>query len=300
MPRMTAWLVALLMVPTMAACGRSPQRPPRPLPTPIAARMPAGLPSATVAAPTAAADRLEPTLVPVQARTFAGAPVKLAEKGASRPTAFGDSQDYLAILQNGDRVQLSVDVRTGSLRGFYRLGQQAATVKRDLEAARAAALAFATQNYPQFEAAAMQQVRAELIDSSDSSPKYYLFHWTQIDPISKAVLPNEIRIHVNAETGQVDSYSALKVEVTVPTQPIIDESQARQLALSTFTNAGGMRVTGSALFVSTLPVGQPNGRQALLWAVVLEGEADAIGYRQRAHVFVDAATGEVFDAEPGS
>lgn len=118
------------------------------------------------------------------------------------------------------------------------------------------------------------------------------------DPQSGAALPQEVRVRVNAQTGKVDSYSSLNVPVTVSTQPAVNRERAVQEALQAVKGLEEAQVVATALFVSTLPVFEPNGKQALLWSVVVEGEPDTSGYTPGASVFLDAQSGQVVHIEP--
>ncbi|MBN1315223.1 MAG: hypothetical protein JXA42_07140 [Anaerolineales bacterium] len=57
-------------------------------------------------------------------------------------------------------------------------------------------------------------------------------------------------------------------------------------------------VVGTTLFVSTLPVFEPGGGQALLCCLVVEGTPDPSGYTPGAYIFLDAQSGEVVRVEP--
>lgn len=231
-------------------------------------------------------------------RDFSGEPNLTLEEGEPHSTAFGEAQAYFARLSNGDRVRFETDVETGEVIGFFRYEQPAQTVVIDLEEAQATALACAKDHYNGFDEAGLESIQPELIDHGDKSPKFYFFWWIQTDPTSGAFLPNEVRVRVNAETGQVDSYASLRVQVTVSTQPQTDEQSAHDVALNAVKDLPGAQVVDATLAVSTLPVYEPNGEQALLWQVVVEGTPDATGYTPGAFVFIDAQSGEVVHIEP--
>lgn len=266
------WPVCLLILLVVAGCGRS-------------------------AKPTSAPTPVQPPVPAARSRIFAGVPLADAQADGTRMTGFGEVQTYQGRLENGEKVAFALDSKTGDLRTFYRFEQQSALALIDLETAKKAAVEFASEHYPGFKVAAFEQVRAELVSPAASSPKVYSFHWVQIDPGSKAVLPNEVRVRVNAETGQVDSYSALRVDVTVPTRPKVNMARAKKLALKAVAEIADGQVIDSTLFVSTLPVYEPNGKQALLWAVIVQGQAVTEGYSPQAMIYLDALTGQVVHVE---
>lgn len=296
-------LPILLLAVLLASCGPAGEASPAASPTRSAAEtdQPAAeLPStateaapAPISGPTATAAEVSESI-----RRFAGEPELALVEGVARATAFGASRDYTAVLSTGDAVRFDVDVRTGEVTGFLRLNQTSGAVVVGLDQARDAALAFARAHYAGFDESVLRPERAELVDPGADSPKYYALWWVQVDPISGAYLPNEVQVRVNAESGQIDSYSSLRVDLTVSTQPQIDREAAVDLALQAVQGLEGASVVSATLAVSTLPVYEPNGRQALLWRVVVSGTPDATGYTPGASVFVDAQSGEIVHIEP--
>jgi hypothetical protein len=243
----------------------------------------------------------------VSIRAFLGDPDVALTAGEVRSLAFGQQvRIYWAMLDDNTRARLEVNQQTGEVVGFLRLGPAPRRVVIDMETAQATALAFAQQHYQGFtgaspNTAAMPLIQAISPDNEEESPKFYSFHWVKTAPGSGALLPSEVRIRVNAKTGQVASYDSLCIAVTVSTQPQIDEATAHKIALEALEGLESHEtasVVKSTLAVSTVPVYEPAGEQALLWRVVVEGPVGATSYAVRGVVFIDAHTGKVMHGEP--
>jgi hypothetical protein len=241
-------------------------------------------------------------------RTFLEDPDVSLTPGELRSIAFGQQiRIYWAIFKDNTRARFEVNQQTGEVIGFLRLGPAPQRVMIDRETAQATALAFAEQHYRGFVTSRtpgekiMQLVQATgalwLSNTEKEGPKFYSFQWVETDPNSGAMLPSEVRIWVNAETGQVDSYDSLRIAVTVSTQPQIDKATAYDIALEALGMAESApeetrRIEGT-LAVSTVPVHEPDGNQALLWRVVVEHRVEESGDTVKDVVFIDAHTGEV-------
>jgi hypothetical protein len=229
---------------------------------------------------------------------FSGEPGLQLSQEERRDVAFGSVQVYSAQLANGDPVWFDVDTETGEVRSFSRHQQPGQTVRVDLATAQETAIEFARKHYAAPDLLKEKPAQAKLIDHGEGSKKYYSFWWVRTDPQSGAYLPQEVQVRVNAQTGKVDSYSSLNVPVTVSTRPAINKERAIQEALKAAQGLEGARIAATTLFVSTMPVFEPNGEQALLWCIVVEGTADPSGYTPGAFVFLDAQSGKVVSMEP--
>lgn len=219
------------------------------------------------------------------------------ESSQARPFG-GTSQRYTATSPEGDPLLFEVDAETGEVVRFLRGSEPAYEVTVDLSTAKSAARSFVEQHYAGFSNAGLDLARAELVDLGAGTAKFYTFWWIERDPDSGAYLPNEVKVQVNAATGEIDTYAGQRVDVTVATEPAVDRETASTTALEALPNLPGARATATTLAVSTLPVGEPGGEQALLWQVVIEGAEDANGYIPGASVFLDAQTGEIVHVSP--
>ena len=144
--------------------------------------------------------------------------------------AFGrESQSYLAKSDQSAEMSFRVDTNTGELISYIQFSDPAKTVAIDAAQAEATARAFAQEHYEDFNALDLEY--AEFIDTGDYGEKYYAYWWIQRDSATGAYLPNEVRISVNAATGEVDMYTSRSVKVTVSTNPAISEEKAVEIVM---------------------------------------------------------------------
>lgn len=253
-------------------------------------------PATALPTPTAGTPEAESV---VHIRRFAGQADLTLEKKDTRPAAFGRQvQIYQAAMSEGETARYDVDIDTSEVIGFYRFGQTADTVEVTHEDARSVAESFAREHRSDFDQISAESKRSTLVDLGPGSPKYYSFWWVQMDPISGALLPNEVRIRVNAQTGFVDRYTSLRVQVTVSTIPQIDQQSAVDIALEATEGLESAAVKDAILAVSSVPVYEPDGEQALLWQIAVVGTSDENGYTPGAIVFIDAQSGVIVHVEP--
>jgi hypothetical protein len=228
---------------------------------------------------------------------FSGKSDLLVVPGKKQEVAFGQEiQPYSAELENGNQARYEINVQTGEVVGYYLLGQPSQNVKIDLPAARQIAHDFAATHYPKFKELGNEPHRVVLIDRG--SEKNYFLRWVRVDPTSGAFLPQEVSIWVNPETGQVINYLSRDIVVTVSTQPEISRDQAVEIAKAQAKYLENMELINAVLFVSTVPVNNPKGEQALLWNVTIKGKPDATGYTPGLSIYIDAQTGKVVYIEP--
>ena len=231
-------------------------------------------------------------------RQFAGDPNLQFEDRGVDDYPFGQTR---RLVTTGTREQTSyqVDVETGEVRAVFHHDQQAETVEIDQEQARNLALDYARAHYPDFDTLNLTLVTDQLVDQGEESDKFYSFQWVRLDPDSGATLPFMARIRVNAATGEIASYTNLRQEVTVSTQPQIDEAQANAAALQAVAETlPQAQVESSALGVTALPQDEAYSSQMLLWQVMVTGLSNEMGYTPGALVFVNAHTGEVERVDP--
>lgn len=228
----------------------------------------------------------------------AGGASSLRKAGSSR-YAFGTATEYEGNWE-GDRVSFEVDDASGEVVGFFRYGQPAGEPAVSEREAEKTALSFARQRFKGFEGGRMELLSSGSEGQGEGTGGFYSFTWAERDPESGVFLPVAVKVAVNAHTGKVDSYSAFRAEVVVSTRPSIKAEEAEALALEAVSmHIPEARVAGApACVVTTLPVGEPGGEQALLWGVDVEGEAGTEGFIRRARVFVNAHTGEVEAVDP--
>jgi hypothetical protein len=228
---------------------------------------------------------------------FAGEPDLRVEKGEVQAMAFGQqAQVYEGNIRNGDKVRFEMDTKTGEVVGFFRFNQTGEEVKVDQSTAQTNALAFVKQHYPNFKNLNPILERAELIKQGNLAS--YFFLWVRIDPASGAYLPDMVSIRVNASTGQVDSYLSRQVAVTISTTPATSKNQALEIAQTQSAAIPDAKVISSNLMVATLPLNEPDGEQALLWYIVIQGAPDAQDIVPGCIIIIDAQTGEVISVDP--
>lgn len=213
-----------------------------------------------------------------------------------RSYPFGQVRQLETTLRDGSRALYEVDVESKEVCGFFHYDQAADEVKIDKERAALIATGFARTHYSHFDEIGFVLARESLVDSGLYGDKYYSFEWRKFDQESGAILPYMVRVRVNAATGQVDSYLSLRKELKVSTLPRVSREEAERLALEALGK--NRQVVQAELAVSTVPLHQPESRQALLWRITLEGEQDRMGYTPGETVFIDAHSGEVVHIEP--
>lgn len=238
--RAVLWILIFLMVVQMTACSIFRMGASRPGPTPAQQTESKQI---KIAAITDFIDEKDLRVIP----------------GEKSKVAFGvELQVYSGTLKNGDQALFEVDANSGAVIGFYRFGQTPSTVKIDLPTAQDIALRYAKAHYAHFSELGAQPPLAKLVDQGSS--KYFQFWWVRVDAESGAYLPQEVIIHVNPETGQVDDYMSKDVTVDVPTQPKITQDEAVAIARAEGEKSFAVsKVAGAILFVSTVPVYDPKG-----------------------------------------
>lgn len=228
--------------------------------------------------------------------SFVGEPELRAVAVDTQAIAFGQKiQLYSATLNGGDKARFQVNSQTGEVVGFYLFGKYSQEVTIDLAAAQQTATDFAKAHYSKLGLIGTEPYQAELIDHG--SYKTYEFVWVRTDASSGAFLPQEVIVWINPVTGQVVNYMSKDVEVTVSTQPAIQKEQAIEIAKSQAQDVKDTDHVYATLFVSTIPIYEPNGVQALLWVVSIQGEADAAGLIRGESIYIDAQTGSVVYSE---
>lgn len=213
-----------------------------------------------------------------------------------KTTPYRKLHEYTTTLDDGTEMFFDVDPDTQDLLGLYRSGQESSSVNLDLAAAQTIAEKFVQAHYPHPESLQFMQLQSEL--SQFIGKKVYVFEWIMLDNTSGARLPSSIRIQVNAENGQVDSYVGIHEVVTVSTKPKVTQTEAENLALSLVTKYPNMQVTHCTLAVATLPLFEPSGTQALVWQIRVQGPSDENGTIPGGDVYVNALSGEVVAAIP--
>lgn len=237
--------------------------------------------------------------IPKSIKDFANGAATSVKKGSSEPYAFGTQTAYEGNW-DGDRVTFEVDNSTGEVRGLFRYGQKGSDVKIADDEAEKTATNFARQHYADFDKLRLKKVRDDLIDHGQETNKFYSFGWQRYDTVANVALPNSVEVRVNAQTGKVDSYASFRTNVTISTKPRISKDEAGKVAVSaTIEDVPGARIVGEPVCgVTTLPVGEPNGKQALLWEVSLEVSPDKKANIPGAVVYVNAESGKVEKVDP--
>ncbi|MBN1668663.1 MAG: hypothetical protein JW862_16335 [Anaerolineales bacterium] len=224
-------------------------------------------------------------------RVFISEPELNAIPVDQQTIAFGkEIQIYTATLKNGERARFEMDTETGEVIGFYLFTQFNDQVSVDHSWARQAALDFAKAHYKKFDQLDPDPISAQLVDHG--SYKTYEFVWLRTDSSSGAYLPQEVVVWISPQTGQVINYLSKDVEVTTSTQPIITHAQAVEIARSTAPGFESTEPYSAVLFVSTLPVGQPKGEQALLWNITWKGDGDQ-GAVAGVSIYLNALSGKI-------
>lgn len=225
-----------------------------------------------------------------------GAPDHKVRQTQVKTTPYRKLREYSTVLDDGTVAFFEVDPNTQDLLGFYRSGQQSSSINVDLTTAQRIAEEFALAHYPypEFLKAAQPQSKfAQLMGK-----QVYVFDWFMLDSRSGAILPSSIQIQVNAESGQVDSYIGIYETVTISTSPTMTQTEAEQLALSLVTDYPNMQIAHSTLAVATLPLFEPNGTQALVWQIRVQGPPDESGHTPGGDVYLNALSGEIVAAIP--
>lgn len=228
---------------------------------------------------------------------FTGEPNMQIKQTGSEQTAYGSITQYSGKLSNGDTAYFDVDSK-GNLKGFFRGNQPSSEVLISIEQARKTALDFASAHYPDSSWLQSVQINENLTGTNGSSNRFYTFMWVNQDPNSGAYLPQTLKIEINAQTGQVDSYLAVNEPVTISTVPAINQEKATEIAFKTLPSTPEFKVAEISLLVTTVPIYENNGQQALVWRITLVAEPDETGYITGATVFVNAQTGEVLLIDP--
>ena len=230
---------------------------------------------------------------------FTGGNVVSVKDKGSTPYAFGTQTEYQGTW-DGDAVSFDVDNKTGEVRGLFRYGQRGDEVNISQGQAETIATAFAREHYKDFESLGLEEVERELIDHGAGTDKSYSFAWQKTDQSTGVILPYSVELRVNASTGKVDSYSSFKAHVTISTKPTVSKDEAGRKSVeavsSSFPEA---KVSGNpACVVTTLPVGEPNGTQSLLWVVPVEVTRSNNASVRGAIVYINALTGKAEKVDP--
>ena len=161
-----------------------------------------------------------------------------------------------------------------------------------LSKARSVAEAFATKNMPFFGQPGMVLRSSGGAGGTASQPARYVFYWVKQDPASGAILPTFLSAEVDAASGLVRSFSSADASVTISTVPKVSEDDAVASASKGLSGASSKRTPTADLYVGTVPVGDPAGKQTLLWVIGISA-TDSSGTLQGGRVYIDAMTGEV-------
>lgn len=226
---------------------------------------------------------------------FTGEADLRVKQGERKDAQFGAIQTYSAQLSGGDPVTFDIDRNTGQIVGFFRSKQTSLETRIDQQQALQIAMDFGVMRYQDPGLLVSSPLESKLL--SNGNTNYYFFSWVKVDPATGAFLPQAVKIQVNAQTGQVDSYYAVFQNVTIPLTPQIERGAAEQIALGAVTNFPGVQIRESILTVSTVPINQPGGQQTLIWLVTLQGASDN-GYAPGLVVYIDAMTGTILFMEP--
>jgi uncharacterized membrane protein YkoI len=226
---------------------------------------------------------------------FTGESGILVKPVERKESQFGAIKTYSAQLSDGAPVTFDVDESTGQVVGFFRSGQTSHETRIDQQQALQIAIEFGTTRYQDAGIFSSAPAQARLVTGGDSN--YYYFNWVKADPSTGAFLPQAVKIQVNAQTGQVDSYYTVFQHVTISLNPQITRESAEQIALNAMTNLPGAQIRESLLTVSTVPIHEANGQQSLIWVVTLQGASDN-GYDLGVVVYIDAMTGTILLVEP--
>ena len=224
--------------------------------------------------------------------SFTGETELIIKQTGVDQTSYGAVKQYYANLANGDQAYFNVD-ENGTVTSFFRANQPNGEVRISVERARKTAMDFATARYPDLSWLDTVQPSENLTGTDGSSNRFYSLRWIRQDPKSGAILPQMLKIEVNAQTGQVDRCSMLNEPVTVSTMPTIDQQTAIQTALSVLPETPAFEVAEVLLTVTTIPIYEPNGQQALVWRITVTAKPDKTGYVAGAVIFIDAQTGNV-------
>lgn len=234
----------------------------------------------------------ESTPTPAESvRQFAEDPSLQLEDRGVEDYPFGQTR-RLVTSGGQDRTSYEVDIETGEVRKMFHYGQQSETVEISREQARNLAVDFARSHYSDFDTLGLTLVTDQLVDHGDQADKFYSFRWVLFDADSGAILPFMVRIRVNAVTGQIASYSNLRQEVIVSTQPQIDRDRAREIAVATVAEQmPDVQAQSVSLSVTTLPREEGYSEQMLLWQVVVTGQSAEMDSTPGAVVYINAHTG---------
>ena len=229
--------------------------------------------------------------------SFTGESEILIKQTGVEQTTYGTVKQYSANLENGDQVYFDVD-KNGAVTSFFRAKQPNGEVRISIEQAKETAIDFATSHYQDLSWLDTAQVSENLTGSNGSTNRFYTFVWTRQDSQSGAYLPQMLKIEVNAQTGQVDSCSMLNEPITISTIPAINRKTATQTAVSALPKAPTFEVAEILLTITTIPIYEPNGQQALVWRITVIAQPDETGYVAGAVIFIDAQTGEILLIDP--
>jgi hypothetical protein len=229
--------------------------------------------------------------------TFTGEPNMIIKQTGVEQASYGSVKRYSGNLANGDQAYFDID-DNGAVTSFLRAKQPNGEVRVSKEQARETALDFAATHYRDLSWMDTAQINENLTGTDGSSNRFYTFQWVSQDPRSGATLPQMLKIEVNAQTGQVDRTLMVNEPVTISTIPSINKQTAIQTALSALPKTPKFEVVEVSLTVATVPLYEPNGKQALIWTVTVTAKPDKTGYVAGATVFIDAQTGEVLLVDP--
>jgi hypothetical protein len=212
-------------------------------------------------------------------------------------TSLGQMVQYQGQLKSGELALFDVDNK-GNVVGFFRQYQPGMAVTISLETAQQVADSFVRQHYTSPSLIEGPPDTAELVGSIEGV-RFYRFVWFGSDAETGSLLPQQVCVEVSAQNGQVDGYYALDQAVTVSARPQVDRQTAEQAALGIVSSGEPLpAVERYDLVITTVPLLDPEGKQALVWRFTLAWPPDESGYTPMLDVIVDAQTGELLSVEP--
>ncbi|HEX21789.1 MAG TPA: zinc-ribbon domain-containing protein [Actinobacteria bacterium] len=202
--------------------------------------------------------------------------------------------------KNNKTVDYYVDSKSKEVVRMDNWSSQAYQVKISKDKAKTIAEKYVDKHFSQFNQKDLKLTEKKLVDSGGNTEKYYTFTWMKVDGGSGALMPVGVNITINPLTGAVISFLSFNKKTTVSTDPKIGKDEAIDIAK---TKARKRKISApnlksATLAVSTVPPDDPNGKQALLWQIVLEDKSSKDGVAVGAFVYVDDETGKVVKLDP--
>lgn len=153
-----------------------------------------------------------------------------------------------------------------------------------IEEALQTATEFISRRYPDFDLRNFQLIRKEKMDHAFSEE--YLFVWNEL--IGDVRTFNTVATRVDAGSGEVCTYMAVDIPVSISLSPKTDEWQAVKQAEEIL--AVVPEAIESYLYVKLMA----DGTQRLVWVVTVVSH-DELGFSNGGVIAVDATTGDVVD-----